>query len=102
MYMYVGVAAPGCSPADIPGQSSQFSAGQFGPERPAAPESDGRCGSSEHPSVAAVSLATEGKQLLRQRLDSVTLPLALLTNNCFQTFEQDLTFVTTKTLQIQN
>lgn len=63
VYMYVCVGAPGCSPADTPGQSSQFSAGQFGPERPAAPESGGRCGSSEHPSVAVVSLAVKEKQV---------------------------------------
>ncbi len=57
--VYVCVAAPGCSPAGIPGQSSQFLAGQSGPERPAAPGSDGRCGSSGHPSAAAVSLAVD-------------------------------------------
>lgn len=55
--MYVQVAAPGCSPAGIPGQSSQFSAGQSDPERPAVPGSGGRCGSSGRPSAVAVSLA---------------------------------------------
>lgn len=64
--MYVCVEAPGCSPADIPGQFSPFSAGQSGPERPADPESDGRCGSSEHPSAAEVSLAMEENPVLGQ------------------------------------
>lgn len=82
--MYVCVAAPGCSPAGIPGQSSRFSAGQFGPERPAAPGSDGRCGSSGHPSAAGVSLAVEVKQLLHHLLHPVTLPRVLLTIHCFQ------------------
>lgn len=59
MCMYMCVAAPGCSPTGIPGQSFQSSAGQSGPERPAAPGSGGRCGSSGHPSAAAVSLAVE-------------------------------------------
>lgn len=57
MCVYMQVAAPGCSPAGIPDRSSQSSAGQSGPELPAAPGSDGRCGSSGHPSAAAVSLA---------------------------------------------
>lgn len=57
--VHVCVAAPGCSPAGIPGQSSRSLAGQSGPEHPAAPGSDGRCGSSVHPSAAAVSLAVE-------------------------------------------
>lgn len=61
MCVYMYVAAPGCSPAGIPGQSFQSSAGQSGPERPAAPASGGRCGSSGHPSAAAVSLAVEVK-----------------------------------------
>ena len=64
MCVYVCVGAPGCSPAGIPGQSFQSSAGQSGPERPAAPGSDGRCGSSGRPSAAAVSLAVDVKWLL--------------------------------------
>lgn len=57
------VAAPGCSPADIPGQSFQFSTGQSGPKRPAAPGSDEICGFSGHPSAVAASLAVEVKHL---------------------------------------
>lgn len=51
------VAAPGCSLAGIPGQSSPSSAGQSDPGRPAVPGSGGRCGSSGRPSAVAVSLA---------------------------------------------
>lgn len=61
IYVYVCVAAPGYSPAGTPGQSFQSSAGQSGRERLAAPGSDGRCGSSGHPSAAAVSLAVDVK-----------------------------------------
>lgn len=55
----VQLAAPGCSPAGTPGRFFRSSAGRSGPGRPAAPGSDGRCGSSEHPSAAAASLAAE-------------------------------------------
>lgn len=64
---HVCVAAPGCSPAGILDQSSPFSTGQSGPERPAAPGSGGRCGSSAHPSAAGVSPAVEVKRLLHHQ-----------------------------------
>lgn len=80
--MCMCVAAPGHSPAGIPGRSSQFSAGQSGPWRPAAPGSGGRCGSFGHPSAAAASLAVEVKRLLHHLLHPVALPLALLTTDC--------------------
>lgn len=64
LYISVYVAAPGCSPAGIPGQSSPSSAGQFGPTHPATPGSNGRCEPSGHPSAAGVSPAVDVKQLL--------------------------------------
>lgn len=58
-FVLICVAAPGCSPAGIPGRSSRFSADQFDPVHPAAPGSGGRCGFSERPSAAAAFLAAE-------------------------------------------
>lgn len=80
------VAAPGCSPAGTPGQSSQSSAGQSGPERLAVLGSDGRCGSSGHPSAAAVSLAVGKSSCYFTIGDFATFKFPTI--DCFQQSQQ--------------